>query len=191
LKPGSKIRQDELAERLGVSKLPVREALIALEAEGLVQNFARRGAFVAPLTPDDVREQFAIYGTLSGLAAERAAQQMTETDFAALDALLTEMASATPAIDRWQKLNNEFHRRINDAGASHRLSVMLGHAGLAIPVDIHGRNDMPAWTNTDHAEILGYLRAGDSAAVSHAMRVHLDRGADEAIAGLTAAGFWN
>ena len=62
------IDQYDLAERLRVSRLPVREALIVLENEGLVDQIARRGAFVASLTPQDIRDHYEIYGVISSLA---------------------------------------------------------------------------------------------------------------------------
>src|SRR5690606_9987065 len=71
---GQRIDQDEIAEQVGVSRLPVREALIILEAEGLIVNVARRGSFVAPLSPDDFFDHFEMYGLLAGIAAGRAAR---------------------------------------------------------------------------------------------------------------------
>ena len=69
LPSGSRIDQDAVAESHGMSRLPVREALIALEQEGLVVNTQRRGAYVAQFTPEDVLDQYEVYGLVAGIAA--------------------------------------------------------------------------------------------------------------------------
>ncbi|MBP0656595.1 GntR family transcriptional regulator, partial [Mycobacterium tuberculosis] len=69
LRPGSKVDQDALAEKLGMSKLPVREALIALAGEGIIETIPRRGAFVADLAREDIRDHYWMLGVISGLAA--------------------------------------------------------------------------------------------------------------------------
>jgi hypothetical protein len=68
LTPGKRIDQDQLAAELGVSQLPVREALIQLDQEGLVETIARRGSYVPQLTPEDIADQYRIFGLVSGLA---------------------------------------------------------------------------------------------------------------------------
>jgi len=70
---GERIDQDAVAESHGMSRLPVREALIALEQEGLVVNTPRRGAYVAQLSPEDVQDQYEVYGLVAGIASARAA----------------------------------------------------------------------------------------------------------------------
>lgn len=71
LKPRAKVDQDEIAAALGVSRIPIREALVVLEREGLVVWEPRRGAYVAPLTEQDIRDHFAILGSLNALMAQR------------------------------------------------------------------------------------------------------------------------
>jgi DNA-binding GntR family transcriptional regulator len=189
LPPGSKIKQDEIASHLGVSKLPVREALIALEAEGVVDNRARRGAFVAQLTEQDVREHFAIYGALAALATERAATTLGDADLDRLGSL-TEQMSQARTIRSWQPLNDAFHHTVNEAGASRRLLSLLGQLARTIPIEFAGRGGVPDWTYQDHVAIVDALRSGDAARAGRLMREHLERGADEAVAALHAAGFW-
>jgi DNA-binding GntR family transcriptional regulator len=189
LRPGSKINQDEIAGHLGVSKLPVREALIALEAEGIVDNLARRGAFVAQLTEQDVREHFAIYGALAALATERAAATLDDADLDRLGSLAEQMRQAR-TIGSWQPLNDAFHHTVNEAGASRRLLSLLGQLARTIPIEFAGRAGIPEWTYRDHAAIVEALRSGDAPSAGRLMREHLERGADEAVAALRAAGFW-
>src|SRR5260221_8934595 len=75
LQPGSRLTQEELAERLGVSRQPVMQALILLKRQGFVCDAGRRGVMVAPLDPELVLNLYAIRAALDGLAAHEAAQR--------------------------------------------------------------------------------------------------------------------
>jgi DNA-binding transcriptional regulator YhcF (GntR family) len=88
LHAGSRLDQDGLAEQLRVSRLPVREALISLEAEGLVVTKARRGAYVASLTEAYVIDHFRIFGAVSSIAAQEATEALTAAQLDKLDGLV-------------------------------------------------------------------------------------------------------
>ena len=75
LAPGQRLNQEELAERLGVSRIPVREALLQLEGEGLIEMTPHRGAFVARLGEEDVRDHYALYGLVYGFALRRSIER--------------------------------------------------------------------------------------------------------------------
>jgi DNA-binding GntR family transcriptional regulator len=190
LRPGAKIDQDALAETLGVSKLPVREALISLEAEALVVNVPRRGSFVADLTPDDVRDHYHIYGLVSAIAAERAAERLSEKQLADLDAMLDEMASSRdPA--RLEHLNHQFHRTINLAGGSQRLNSVLRLLADSIPARFYEfTTGWSAVAHEDHTRILEALRDRDPDAARQAMAEHLREGGERAVGLLEQVGFW-
>ena len=79
--PGQALRQEELAGRFSVSRLPVRDALLRLEAEGLVDVFPNRGAFVTTLSADEVREIYHLRILLEGDAIETAVPRMTSADW--------------------------------------------------------------------------------------------------------------
>ena len=82
LEPGARVPQDEVAQALGISRIPVREALIALEREGWVTIEMHRGAFVTQLDEQAVRDHYELYGLVYGFAVERAVERGTP-DFAA------------------------------------------------------------------------------------------------------------
>ena len=90
LKPNEKIPQDEVAGELGVSRIPVREALLTLAADGFVVLEPYRGAFVAPLERADIRDQFELYGLIHGFAASRAVAVITEETLQRLDEIHAE-----------------------------------------------------------------------------------------------------
>jgi DNA-binding GntR family transcriptional regulator len=189
LRPGDKIDQDEIADSLGISKLPVREALIALELESIVDMPPRRGAFVAPMTREDVRDHYWLLGVVSGLAAARAATRIPESSLDALGRILDRMATASSR-DR-ETLNFEFHRRINRASGSRRLLTELKVLGSAGPHGFYETHD--DWSETadrDHREILAALRARDTGTARVVTEEHFLHGGDRAVHMLESRGFW-
>lgn len=190
LRPGSKIDQDQLAADLGVSKLPVREALITLESEALIENVARRGAFVARLTRTDVQDHYNVFGIVSGLAAERAASQLTDDELNRLEELAAAMESSTSAEEQ-EELNFAFHRTINVRGASRRLRSVLRLLGNSLPTRFFVSH--PQWADVahvDHRAILAALQARDAAAARAAMEHHLRDSAELAVQILAERGVW-
>lgn len=191
LKPGQKIDQEGTAQELDVSKLPVREALIALESEALIENIPRRGAFVASLTPEDVYDHYAIYGLVSSLATERAATRLTDDDLEALADVIKAMEAAERPEDH-EQLNFTFHRIINRAGTSRRLSSVLRLFALDIPNRFF--EFTTDWTERairEHRAILEQLSARDPEGAATAMRDHLRSGGEYAVRALEEAGFWD
>jgi DNA-binding GntR family transcriptional regulator len=192
LPPGTKVDQDAIARELGVSKLPVREALISLETEALVRNLPRRGAYVAPLTADDVRDHYRIYGLLSAIAAERAAAALSEADLDRLEQLIGLMEADGITSDEQEQLNFEFHRLINRAGGSSRLNSALRLFAESIPHRFYefttGWSDLAA---EHHRTILSALRQRDGREAGRAMADHLGAGGDYAVRLLTESGFFD
>lgn len=124
LKPLDKIPQDDIADELGVSRIPVREALFTLASEGFVVLEPYRGAFVSPLERADVEDQFEMYALIHGLAAAHATQVVDDQWIA----LLQESHERFRDSDDPKELDEvdwNFHRTINLAGGSKRLRTVL------------------------------------------------------------------
>lgn len=190
LQPHDKIDQDVIAERLQISKLPVREALILLGEEGLLRNVARRGSFVAPLTATDVRDHYRIYALVSGMAANRAAAQLSDEELDHLGRILDELEAATDGAQQ-EKLNYDFHRRINRAAHSIRLHSALQSLSRTMPSRFY--EYASGWSRlarAQHREIMDSLRARDGDRADAAMVEHLSSGADFAVALLESQNFW-
>lgn len=111
LKPGERIDQIQLAETLRVSIVPIREALKALEAEGLVTLLARRGAFVTEISLADLDELYYARQLIEGTAIFHAVPRLAEPDFQTAEQLIARMKHATQANDipAYIRLNREFH----------------------------------------------------------------------------------
>ncbi|ONF73698.1 GntR family transcriptional regulator [Amycolatopsis keratiniphila] len=191
LRPGAKIDQEAVAEELGISKLPVREALITLDHEGVVEHIARRGAYVAELTRDDIRDQYRVFGLVSGLAAERAAKSLSSESLQALADLADRAESCVDPAEQ-ERLNFEFHRRINHGSESRRLISILGILGKTVSHGFYeAHEDWPAKAREDHRRIVDALleRSGDRARM--AVERHFADGAERAVSLLEAQGFWD
>jgi DNA-binding GntR family transcriptional regulator len=117
------IRQDELAVAYGVSRMPIREAIRLLEAEGLVISRPNRGAVVAPLDPEDAEEIFDVRAALESLAVRRSIPRLDEKQRAAAAAALQALESAPP--EKASAIHRAFHLSLH-AAAGNRLIRLIG-----------------------------------------------------------------
>jgi DNA-binding GntR family transcriptional regulator len=164
--PGASLREVELAGVLEVSRGPVREALLRLESEGLVQNQWHRGATVTTLSTSDATELDSLRGALERLAVERLTVHATEADFEAVDKAVSRM---THAEDKHAtvRLDIAFHDAVYAAAHHQRLET----AWHAIRSQVHlfllmrmGRSD-EGYTEhvaAEHAELAEALRTRDA-----------------------------
>ena len=191
LTPGTKIDQDEISEALGMSRLPVREALIELAQESLVDAVPRRGAFVARLERADIIDHYRIFGLISGLAGSRAATSLTDEQLARLRRIHESFVAATDPEDQahW---NHEFHKIINQAGGSRRLASVLGLLSRSLPVRYF--EFVPNWADisaSHHARILNALEARDAHETQRMLEHHLAESGDLAVEILQEMGYWD
>ena len=124
LPAGTRIDQDALAAEFSVSRMPVREALRQLGAEGFVTIVPHRGAIVTALSPAEVEEIYEIRAALEGVAARHASQTLTADDLERLRKVLAAMRNEKQ-IDTWVALNAEFHNAINQASMRPRLLELI------------------------------------------------------------------
>jgi DNA-binding GntR family transcriptional regulator len=176
LPSGSKLRQVEIARRFGVSTTPVREALAALQREGLVRLHPQRGAVVFVPTVADLREHYEIRAALESLAASRTAERFEESWVAPLEALLDEMSTGPPAA-RYIALNQHFHTQLYEHCGRSRLVEMIAALRDASSAYLHiyrAAADFPvARLDGEHRAILSACMARDAEAAAAATREHL------------------
>ncbi|MGH2374174.1 MAG: GntR family transcriptional regulator [bacterium] len=127
LLPGQKIPQDEIGENLGISRMPVREALRKLEAEGFVRLLPNRGAIVRELSVQDIREVYQIRIELEGLAARLAAPRVFPEQLERLRRLMALMSRTVEQddIQRLLELNKDFHHTCYESADNARLLRMI------------------------------------------------------------------
>ena len=193
LRPGEFIRLDAVAQRLGVSVTPVREALLLLRGEDVVRLIPRRGFVVAPLTRVDVQDLFQLQSQLAGQLAARAVEHLDDSALSELTRInrLLEQAVEQQAADQIEALEYLFHRTINVAADSRKLAYVLRSATQYLPrrfftADAHWRRAV----NRDHKVILKALTAKDPDAARSAMQAHVLDGQDRLIKHLDDIGFW-
>jgi len=178
LAPGTRLVEAALAAELGVSRIPVREALHQLADEGFVRSTPRRGAVVAELSGDDARELYEVRAVLEGLAARLAAVHRGAAD---LEALGEVMARGRSAVERraWPELaqlNSLFHERLAAASGNGHLAALARGYGeklsWAFSASAPGRAPA-AWR--EHGGILAAVRAGDVERAELRAAGHVDR----------------
>ncbi|ANY09909.1 GntR family transcriptional regulator [Pseudonocardia sp. HH130630-07] len=183
-----RVPQDAIASELGVSRLPVREALITLESDGLVASEPHRGTFVVPIRSEDIEDHYTLYGMAQGLAAGGAARRITEPVLSRLDELHRAM-SEDPGPDLAHDLNWEFHSLINHTGASRRTLSVLRQLSHNLPREVYSipHPARPA-ASQQHAAIIDALRARDAAAADRLNKEHVRAEGDEVVAVLKRNG---
>jgi DNA-binding GntR family transcriptional regulator len=131
LHAGERVPQDEIAASLRVSRVPVREAVIALDREGWVTNEAHRGAFVNGLDADTVRDHFELIGFVYGFAARRASERGSADGLARLGELVKEIRGTDDPDELW-RLNGAFLRELLAMAQSRRIRAMARILAISI-----------------------------------------------------------
>ena len=188
LRPGVKVDQDAIGRALDVSRSPIREALVVLGQEGLLDVTPRRGAFVARLSPEDIVDHYELYGVVSGRAAAMAADNLKDEQLDELEAIHAAFTTGTDA--DLSALNDDFHRIINTA-APRRTRWLLRHLVRSVPAAYYEFADgWNAQAVEHHRAILAALLDRDGDAARDAMEAHLHESGVAAVDALHARGFW-
>jgi DNA-binding GntR family transcriptional regulator len=169
----------------------VREALIELAHESLIDAVPRRGAFVAPLGRADILDHYRIFGLIAGLAASRAASSLTDDQLAQLRRI-HESFVASDDHEEQAYWNHQFHKMINQAGGSRRLASVLGLLSRSLPVRYF--EFVPQWAEisaSHHARILSALEARDAYDAERSLEHHLAESGELAVEILQEMGYWD
>jgi DNA-binding GntR family transcriptional regulator len=156
LRPGMRVPQDAIAQDLGVSRIPVREALIVLEHEGWVTIEMHRGAFINALDKRAVQDNYELYGLIYGFAAQRAMVRGEDDLADTLADLQRRFARATRA-DEQQQLSIAFHGTVVRAAASPRINVALRAMSSLVPGDFFAL--VPAAVDAERRGLAAIVRA--------------------------------
>lgn len=137
LRSGDRVPQDEIAQRLGISRIPVREALVRLANEGVVIAKPHIGVFVAEFSPDVVRDHFEIYAQLQSLAANRLMERPDAAELIDEIASIGERLAAADDAAQVNELSTELARAINVGSGSARLRAVLRALGRMFPAELY------------------------------------------------------
>jgi DNA-binding GntR family transcriptional regulator len=188
---GKPLRQDALAADLGVSRIPIREALLQLEAEGLVRILPHRGAIVSELSTAEVEEVFELRALLEPRLLRLSAPRLTEQDFVELHSLLTEYDTELKAgrVLRWGELNTTFHMRLY--GRAERARSLTLVSNLLREADRHTRmqlsyTDGRSRAQQEHAELLRLCEARQVRQACSLLRSHIEHAGKALVAFIEA-----
>lgn len=191
IEDGAQLRQDALAAALGVSRIPVREALRQLEAEGLVTFIAHRGAVVSELSLEEIRELFDCRVLLEGDLLRRAIPRMGPRDFARAKEVQDSFDAAFEAgeVKIWGQLNWRFHQALYEP-ANRPLTLGLVQ-NLSFNVDRYLRLHLQLGgaiqrARSDHRRLLALCRKRDIEGAHRALCQHINAACAELIAFLSA-----
>ena len=179
LAPGAPVRQEAVAERLGVSRVPVREALKVLEGEGALVYAPHRGYVVSELSVDDLVEVYRLRELLEAEAIRVAVPQLTDLDVDTIAAAAHQVDAAGSVDDlaAMTAANRDFHFLLFDAAGMPRLSRTLRQLWDATDVYravYFGATGNRERVSDDHAELLAALRHRDVRRAVAAQRSHRD-----------------
>lgn len=178
LTPGERIQEMQLAQQLGVSRTPIREALKVLASEGLVELLPLRGAIVKVFTDKDARDMLDVIALLEAYAGERACK----ADQARIDAILDKHARMKDLYARGQRLayfnlNQQIHEDLIALADNETLSMT--HAILSKrmrSLRYSGNSGAENWAAAlgEHEQMMAALAARDGVALARAMRLHIE-----------------
>lgn len=188
LRPGDRIQRDRIARELGTSQLPVREALLRLEAQGAVVIEPHRGAFVAHADEDTVREHWQLVGIFMGATAARVAQRGDPAVLAQLQGLVEAMGVTEDSHTMYQ-LAIRSTRLINASGGTVKVRNAIRQFGHQVPGNFFDRipGSMAA-ARTGYRAIVGAIRSGDPDGARRAVAEYLDQVGNLVVEALAANG---
>jgi DNA-binding GntR family transcriptional regulator len=176
LRPGERLDQAEIAERFHVSRMPVREALRTLEAEGLVRFYPHRGVVVNDLSPEEIEEVYSIRIALESMAVRLAIPRLTPLILGELDGILGEMDLVKDDRLTWAVLNHRFHSRLYSASGQARLCGIIDTLRNTVQPYVIGNvshAERAARAAEEHRELLSLCRHGDVPGAENMVRQHL------------------
>lgn len=184
--PGARLNINELARELGVSAVPIREALRALEAEGFVEFSANRGAVVKSISAAEVREAFLIRIPLETLAVTEAIPRLTEPDFKELNRYLERM-EAEKDVSTWLAINQEFHfalyRRAELPRLYQVITLLWTMTRPYLAIFAARRQDLSK-DQEEHRGLVEACRAGESRKAAKIIEKHLSDTRDAILAAI-------
>jgi DNA-binding GntR family transcriptional regulator len=196
VRPGDILRLGPIADQLGVSVTPVREALLLLTQDGWLAQEPNRGFLVLPNRRSDVEDIYEMWAVAEGKQAARAAEVATPEDVAALrkvDAELHNQENQTP--DRALELNHEMHTTIARIADAPKLNWFAEAARRLVPYEFWDRiNTVPGWMEInahDHTEIIDAIEAHDPAAAELHMKQHYYDTSKVLLDWLDSISFWD
>ncbi|WP_397452596.1 GntR family transcriptional regulator [Pseudomonas sp. NA-150] len=177
LRTGDRLIAEDIANEIGMSRMPVREAFRRLAADGLVTLRPNRGAVVSGLNIEEMHEVFEMRSALEGLAIRVAVPKMTERHLSRLERLLDEMDDCREESAEWVGRHRAFHEYL--CSLAERPRLMRQITALYSVIEPHMRlwlqhAEKPMSAREEHSVILDAIRSGDAAKAEAVLREHIE-----------------
>ncbi|MEM7721438.1 MAG: GntR family transcriptional regulator [Pseudomonadota bacterium] len=175
--PGDRLRETEIADRLSLSRTPIREALRRLEADGIVEHRARIGAVIRALSYAEVVELYEMRLVLERTAAELAAKHAVPAEIDALDQLNEKIAESLSNSAQAAAINQQFHQGLYRAGRNRFLieaTRAMSNALLLLGPTTLADEERIAVVCRQHQAIIDAIRSRDEEAAGAAAEAHLE-----------------
>lgn len=178
-KMGERLMQEEWAQKLGVSRMPLREALRQLEVEGLVRIEPRRGAVVTPVSTEDIEEIYQLRALLEGEAVVKSLPFLDEEDIQELEAIyrkMLQLKADETDMESYMKLNAEFHQIIREGCPWRRIQGFIETLWKGIPPYTPSllANHLPE-SHKEHGLMLQYIKEQDAEKLKEVTIKHILR----------------
>lgn len=176
LSPGDRLTETDIAERYGLSRTPVREAMRQLESDGLIAHTPRAGSTIRQLDPSEVSELYDMRAVLESTAARLAARAASDVEIDEL-ACIHETMVASSDTSQLYHLNQQFHRCLRDCARNRfltRAAQSIDKTLLILGPSTLTESSRPTSANCEHEAILQAIRARDPQQAENAMRVHIE-----------------
>lgn len=173
LTPGNRINERVVSEELSVSRVPVREAISMLQADGLVIPSSRRGVVVRTMEQEDIDELFALRSTLERFEAELAANSRNEELKRHLSFLITESAIALEDPTTLSDLNQQIHEDISKLAGNRHLAEVLSRLAGRLRWNPSQNSDTERLLR-EHQDLVEAILKGDAEAASQAAALHVE-----------------
>ncbi|MBP0637990.1 GntR family transcriptional regulator [Cupriavidus sp. AcVe19-6a] len=183
--PGFQATEQEVASQLNMSRTPVREALLRLQQEGLVEVVPRHGMHVLPVSPADMKEIYEVLTSLESTAAElAAARRLSSEELRPLEEASDAMDAALKRddLDGWARADEAFHAQLLSLSGNRMLKQMVlntwdrAHRARMVTLRLRAK---PVHSTREHRDLLKAIRNGDPAAAREVQRAHRERAGKE------------
>ena len=183
LHAGERINQEMVSKRFGVSKIPLREALKILEAEGLVVSEPYKGSFVGHITTDYIQETFFLRSVLEGISCSQATPRFDEQSLFNLEQILvrTDEVLRKKDYEHFIRCAEAFHDYIHEFSGYKRLTLMIHNLNTrSLVLNINPKEQCQKSLD-EHVFIFEKIRKKDPEGAGNAMRMHLQRAGMDAV----------
>jgi len=172
LRAGTRLDLDAISDEFGISRTPVREALLELSFQGLVDIAPRSGVIAVGITPAEALDNFAIFATLSGKAAFWAAERISPAALAELERQAETLSAAAVGAELIDA-NWQFHKTINEAAGAKHLLSLIRQAVRLIPSNYLAVMPVRAQDISEHEQLVSHIRRRDAAAARAVAEQHV------------------